>query len=83
MYKKDILKSRILYLINKIHCKIYARKCIIKNVSQKDTETFLNKNHIQSNYVSDHRIGLYFNNELVSIMCFNLIEENLYELTRF
>jgi len=68
-YKSDIIKSRILNLLNKSN-KIYARKCNIKIVSNKDKIQFLNTNHIQGNCVSKYNLGLYFNNELVSLMTF-------------
>lgn len=49
---------------------IFARKCIIKEVDIKNAKEYLNKYHLQ-NYSKDQiRLGLYYNNELVSIMTF-------------
>ena len=70
-FKKDILKSQILNLLSKSQNKIYARKCIIKEVNSKDARFFLDNNHIQGFVGSSIRIGLYNNNELVSLMCFD------------
>ena len=46
-YKKTIIKSRILNLLNKSE-KIYARKCEIKEIDSKLCKKFLNDNHIQN-----------------------------------
>ena len=89
--KNDICKSRILNILNKIDEKIYARKCIIKEVSYKDSVAFINENHIQGNIMSTYRYGLYYNGELVSLMTFGkprinvngTKDENTYELLRF
>ena len=91
IYKKDIVKSRLKNLIVKNNTRIYARKCEIKNVSTTDKNIFLEKNHIQGKDNSSIRLGLYFNNELVSIMTFSKPRvalgaknnKNSYELVRF
>jgi hypothetical protein len=69
--------------------KIYGRKCVIKEVSPKDSKLFLDTNHIQGNVNSSIKLGLYYNDELVSIMTFGkgrIImggDSNQYELLRF
>jgi hypothetical protein len=85
-YKKEIIKSIILNKIGNIKNKIYARNCIIKEVSSKNAEQFLNKNHIQGMAKSSIRYGLYYNEELVSLMTFGyryINSEKKYELIRF
>ena len=67
IYKQDIVKSRILNLLGKSN-RIYARKCQIKEV-QKDRD-FLVKNHIQGFVGSAVKLGLYYQDELVSLMTF-------------
>ena len=90
-YKKEIVKSRLLNLVNKSN-KIYARKCEIKNVNIKDTKEFLINNHIQGFCNFKISLGLYYNNELISLMTFGHYRRNLgyttvidneYELLRF
>lgn len=49
---------------------VYARKCIIKNVPKDEAIKFINDNHLQGYSKSSIDIGLYYNNELVSIMTF-------------
>ena len=80
----DIVKSRIKSLLN-LNEHIFARKCEIKEVNYKDTEKFLGENHIQGNCMSKYRYGLYYNNELISIMTFGKSRFNKteYEMLRF
>lgn len=65
---------------------IHARKCEVKEVSIKDSTDFINKYHFQ-NYVKDLiRLGLYYNDELISIMTFGKPRYNKsydYELLRY
>lgn len=89
--KQNIVKSRLRNLFHKNDYKIYARKCEIKNVSHEETKCFLNENHIQGYVPSKINIGLYYNNELVSLMTFGNLrknlgsekKENMFELLRF
>ncbi|MFW6377457.1 MAG: hypothetical protein ACOCZ5_02310 [bacterium] len=89
-FKENIVKSRILNLLGKSD-KVYARKCLIKEVPFKEAKEFLEENHLQGSCVSKIRLGLYHNNELVSLMTFGKLRKNLgyeskegsYELLRF
>jgi hypothetical protein len=71
LYKKDIVKSRLINILGLTGVKIYGRNCKIKEVSTNDSKSFLNNNHIQGSVNSKINIGLYYNDELVSLMCFN------------
>lgn len=82
-YKRDIIKSMISYKLNLIDKKIHGRKCIIKEVSDnKIIKKFLNDNHIQGYASSSIKIGLYYNQELLSLMTFKKDKEG-YLLNRF
>lgn len=84
--KSDIVKSIILNAINKTPNKIYARKCIIKEISTKESKEFLNNNHIQGNAIASINIGLFYNGELVSLMTFGnrkITGKKQMELIRF
>lgn len=91
MFHKDIVKSRLLNICGKSNEKIYARKCILKEVDYNVARDFLNSNHLQGNCISKYRYGLYYNDELVSLMTFGKMRKNLngkkgegvYELLRF
>jgi hypothetical protein len=89
--KKDIVKSIIK---NKLGLSdiIYARKCEIKEVDNNDLiRNFLDSNHIQGFVGSKIKLGLFYNNELVSLMTFgsfrkvlgSLSKDNSFELLRF
>ncbi len=74
-YKKDIVKSMILNRLGKNNQKIYGRKCFIKEVTDNNIiRNFLNENHIQGYCPNQKKVGLYYNNILVSLMCFNKFE---------
>lgn len=65
---------------------IYARKCVVKEVPQQQAKIFVEHNHIQGYVKDDIRLGLYYNNELVSIMTFGKPRYNNkyeYELIRY
>ena len=66
--------------------RIFARKCEIKEPTIEEAKQFINQNHLQ-NYTKDQiRIGLYYNNELISIMTFGKPRYNKkyeYELLRY
>ena len=93
--KKDIVKSKIKYLIYKNNNpKIYARKCYIKEISSKEKNKFLNNNHIQGEDKANIKLGLFTkkDNKLVSVMTFCKPRKSLghnnnskydYELSRF
>lgn len=84
--KREIIKSVIKYKLGIIDSKIWARKCDIRNVDTKDYKDFLNNNHIQGYAPSSINIGLYHNEELVSLMTFGWRRTNNkreYELIRF
>lgn len=91
LYKQNIVKSRIKNILGITPNKIYARKCDIREVSYQDCKKFLDDNHIQGNSTSKYRYGLYYNNELVSLMTFSSPRKNVngnkqegfFELVRF
>lgn len=82
-FKSDIVKSIIMNRLKLIDKKIYARNCEIKIVEDvKSIKAFLNKNHIQGYVPCKLNIGLYYNDELISIMCFSKKRKEM-ELCRF
>ena len=90
--KPTILKSLILSKLGIYKRKIYARKCIVKKIDSKQSSPFLNQNHIQGNTSSEIKYGLFYNDELVSVMIFGHKKycsgnknknENEWELSRF
>ena len=81
----DLWLSMINTKLN-LNKKIYARKCIIKELKSQETKEFLDYNHIQGYISSKVNLGLYFEDELVSVMTFSKPRFNKnyeYELIRF
>lgn len=72
--RRSIIESQISNMLNKISNTIYARKCSIIEVDAKTAMTFLEKNHIQGKVNSCLKLGLIFNNQLVSLMTFDHFE---------
>lgn len=88
-YKKEIVKSIIKNKLKKTENSIFGRKCVIKEINSASCKLFLNENHIQGNVNSKIRIGLFYNDELISVMTFSkgriLMggKNSEWELTRF
>jgi len=86
----DIIKSQISNWLGITDNKIYARKTELKQVISVDEyKNFLNKNHIQGFVPSKLVYGLYYQNQLVSLMSFDKKEgrlnmsDNEWNLNRF
>ena len=86
-YKRDIVKSMILNKVGRTKNRIYARKTEVKQIFDVNlVRDFLNTNHIQGFAKSSIKIGLYYEDELVSIMTFGNRKTNNkleFELIRF
>jgi very-short-patch-repair endonuclease len=91
VHKKEIVLSRLLNLLNKSKFKIYARKCKVKEIDGSIAKKFIDENHIQGNIPASKRLGLFYNDELVSVMTFGALRRALgstpsdrnYEMYRF
>lgn len=85
-YKQDIVKSRLKNLLGIYDNKCFARQCIVKEISSKEAFAFQEANHIQGAVNSKVNLGLYFNNELISLMTFSkprFDKKHEWELVRF
>jgi len=80
--KEDIVLSKIKIELGIYTEKIFGRKCIIKKVNKKDSNIFLNENHLIGEDNSSVRIGLYYKELLVSLMTFKKVKDG-YNLNRF
>ncbi len=94
IFKSEIIKKKILHKLKlNTATVIHARKCIIKKITNKDSNEFLEKHHIQGGVNTSICYGAYFDNKLVSVMTFGkpranmgnrgISEDGLYELVRF
>jgi hypothetical protein len=91
LYKKEIIQSRILNLLGQSE-RIYARKCEVKEIKDnKLIRQFLENNHLQGFVGSKVKLGLFYENKLVSLMTLGAKRRNMnsssqegeYELLRF
>lgn len=92
-YHRPVIESMIRNLLGCCKRKIYARKCNIQQIDAETCRNFLNINHRQGNVNSPIRLGLYFQDELVSVMTFGRMRNSIgtdstdlsdcYELVRF
>ncbi len=81
---RGILESKIKLKMQTNNERIFARKCIIKDVNSKEARKFLDMNHLQGFVKSSIKKGLYYKDELVSIMTFGKSRyADEYELLRF
>ena len=89
IYKKEIWKSMLRNAFGKTENRVFARKCDIREVDAATAGSFLDENHIQGRCGSAVRYGLYYNDELVSLMTFGKTRHFIgsssheYELLRF
>lgn len=69
--KPEIVKNKLKSILNISTRKIYARKCVVKEIDKKIKNQFLKKTHIQGEDRCKISLGLYFNEELVGVMTFS------------
>jgi hypothetical protein len=87
--KRTIIESQIKNWLGLTSNKIFGRKTEVREVPIKTSSKFLDNNHIQGKDISNIKLGLYYKNELVSLMTFNKSEgrkkmsENEWNLSRF
>lgn len=84
--KKSIIISQLNNLTHKNSLKIGARKCNIQELPNNICQTFLNTNHLQGKDQSSIRLGLIFQDELISVMTFcrpRFSKKYQWELSRF
>lgn len=89
--KSKIIESMILNKLEKSDRRIFARKCQLVTLDNSTAVEFFNLNHIQGPVNSKFCYGLYYNDELVSVMSFGPTRNFMggdksfgsYELLRF
>lgn len=69
--KRSIVESRLRSILNKTTNKIYARKCKIQEIDSRTASEFCNNTHIMGKARSNVRVGLFYQNKLVSVMTFS------------
>lgn len=67
--KQEIWKSMISNKLG-LNKRIYARKCELKEINASDKNYFLSHNHIQGKDSSNIKLGLFYDEKIVSVMTF-------------
>ena len=80
--KKEIVKSSILAKLKKCNRKIFARKCVIRELTEEQEVFFIKKNSLHDHKESFKTYGLFHKNEIVSSISFDLFDDKLV-LTNF
>lgn len=70
IYKNDIIKSRILSTLGVYSNILYGRKCKVDYVNPIDYKKFCESNHLKGYSPASLILGLYNNNNLVSVASF-------------
>lgn len=93
IHKRLIIESILKSAIHVLPNRIYARDCVLREVSSKQSSEFLECNHRQGAAQSRYRYGLYYYGELVALMTFSKVRHTIgsgkedttdcYELVRF
>lgn len=78
---ESIIKNRLGFVSNKI----YGRKCVVKEISNEEYKHFCEENHLKGSVNASVKIGLKYNNTLVSVMSFgkSRFKKDETELLRF
>jgi hypothetical protein len=69
-HKQSIVKARLKHIITNDMKRIYARKCVVREIDIKTKGKFLNKYHLQGNDRAKVKLGLFYKNRLVAVMTF-------------
>ncbi len=91
-FQRNIVESRIKNILGIINSpKIYARKCSVRIIPSHQAKQFCIENHIQGYAPAAIKLGLFFNDILVSVMTFSTLspakgqtrQKDHWELSRF
>lgn len=85
--KKNIVYKKLQHILGLQQDlpKIMGRKCVIEQIEPHIAEMFLNEYHIQGYATSTIHLGASYNNRLIGVMSFKVVNKNdsTWELTRF
>jgi hypothetical protein len=85
----DVVMSRILQALGVQKRRIYARKCVVKEITTTEANIFFRRCHTQDNSTALKVWGLFYNDDLVSVCSVDKVirkhtsSDNILELKRF
>lgn len=88
-FNKEKIKEFLRIIFGKVEKRIYARKCEIREITNKEARPFNEKTHLQGHRNAQVTCGLFYEGELVQLMSFsktkynkNLKGDNCWEIIR-
>jgi hypothetical protein len=81
--KREIWKSIIKNKLNKISNIIDASECVVKEISDKEFNNFCTHNNLNGVKLSKIKIGLFYNNAIISVMGICSNTKHQWEITRY
>ena len=86
LFKQNIVKSKLKNLLGVYDKIVYARKCEVREVDSKASRAFQEENHLQGAVNAKVNLGLFYEDELVSLMTFGKCrfdKKHEWEMLRF
>lgn len=83
LYKKEVVKSKLLELIGKSPNIISAKDCEIKILTIKQSNEFLKNNDLTEDDKFEWGLGLHYKGELVQLLTLRNLWNNSWEILRF
>ena len=80
--QKEKIKSLLKIALGKVVDKIYARKCEVRKISNKEASILNNLVHLQNHRNAQVTYGLFYNNILVQLMSFSKHKKYQWEIIR-
>lgn len=67
-----IVESNLKFMLGEIYNIIDGKECTIKEITKKETKKFLSENHLDGDCSDNIRYGLFYDNELITVMTFGV-----------
>lgn len=77
--RQEIVKSMIRNQLGKIENKIYARNCIVKEITNKQAKEFFDDNHLSGHTKSKIYFGLFYKDSLASAISLRIPRHKIYQ----
>lgn len=73
----ELIKNKIKHILGKSDHRIYARKCVVRQISNKQSAEFCNLYHVQGTGKGYLHVGIFWDNELVGCMQLSRLRRSL------
>lgn len=80
---KELILNKIKHILGFSEKRVYARKCDVKEVTQKESNDFYEKTHIQGKVRTSISYSLQYEGEIVACISFIKRKNGIYDLSRF